>query len=257
MAVRTELSLHMIKRAEKAQRFATDPDRVDELAASIKQIGLMNPITVRQKGDDYEIVAGDTRYQACERAGLAIVPVTIVEGNEEDVGAMTFAENFFRTNLTPIEQAVAIGQAYESGAMTIEQIGKAFGHSKDWVARQISITHWPEDCIEAIHLGKISVAASSNLAQIDNDRYRQFLLSRAVADGASARATAAWLQAWRANQRPEQAVEAEPVPAGQPSVPMSPQSPCLACSAVFPMDALSYVPFCVDCIQAVRQAAKQ
>ena len=251
------LALSKLRVPDREQRFASDPERINDLAASITRVGLLNPITVSVDGDGYVIVAGCTRFRACEKAGLSEVPVVVVEADEADRGAMTFAENFFRQNLSPVEQAVAIGEAYQSGAMSIEQIGRAFGHSKDWVTRQIAITQWPDDCLMAIHNGELSVSSASNLAQINDDRYRAFLLSRAVADGASARATAAWLSAWRANRRPEEAVASEPAGPGQPMVPMSPQSPCLMCSKVFPMDALSYVPFCAGCIGRVRSTPAQ
>jgi len=106
--------------------------------------------------------------------------------------------------------------------------------------------------LEAIHNGKISVTAASNLACVEDDVYREFLVRQAVENGATARATAAWLQAWRSMVPASEAITREPVPAGPGVTPAVPQAPCIVCANVFRTDELSHVPVCVHCIRTIR-----
>ena len=138
--------------------------------------------------------------------------------------------------------------------MSIEQMAAGFGRSGDWVRRQIGICGWPEDVLEGVHTGKLSIAAASNLAVITEDHYRRMLVGQAVENGATARTTAAWLQAWRAMLPLEVAVEQPPVDGGQAVVPMVPQGPCLVCHNVYRVDELSHVPVCMHCVKVISQA---
>jgi len=117
----------------------------------------------------------------------------------------------------------------------------------------IAIAGWQADVLEAIHECKLSVSAASNLAVVTDDSYRIFLVRNAVEQGATARTTASWLQAWRAMQPQEEAITSEPAPAGPVSVPMVPQAPCLCCAQMFKVNEMSHVPVCGACIQIIRQ----
>jgi len=111
---------------------------------------------------------------------------------------------------------------------------------------------WSADVLDAVHNGVISVSAAANLAEVAEDSYRAFLLRSAVDNGATARTTAAWLQAYRASQPPEEALTAEPAAGRQPAQPLIPQVPCFACGQVFRQDSVSHLPLCGGCITAIR-----
>jgi len=129
--------------------------------------------------------------------------------------------------------------------------------SENWVRAQLSLLAWPADVLEVIHNGKISVSAASNLALITDSAYRGFLLRNAVEQGATARTTAAWLQAWRAALPQEQALEQPPVSGPAPVTPALPQAPCIVCNEMFRTDGLAMVMVCTSCINAIRASAVQ
>ena len=247
-----KIKISVIKVGEHEQRESIDDEEFNELCKSIGRVGLLSPIILAYDGDDYTLVAGHRRLAACSRLGFYEIDSLVRESDKPVDAEITFAENFHRKNLSPIEQAAAIDDCYKTGTMKISEIAKVFHRSENWVSAQIGMTSWPADILEAIHLGVLSVAAASNLAVIDDESYRAFLLRNAAEGGATARTTSAWLQAYRNSKPPEAALE-EPIgPAGETVTPMVPQAPCLCCSQVYRTDQLSHVPICQGCIQAIR-----
>lgn len=248
-----QLPITEIQVGEHAQRIdAEDPDTI-ELAASIKRIGIINPLVVSNDDGVIRLIAGHRRIVAARMAGLTHVPC-FVRASEKNVDAeISFAENFFRKDLSPIELACALKDCLANERMTIQGLAAGFHRSEHWVNSMIAIADWPGDVQEAIHNEKISVSAGGNLACVTEPTYRAFLIKNAVEHGATARTTAAWLQAWRAMQPPEEAITAEPVPPGAPQVPMVPQAPCLCCAQQFPVNMMSHVPVCGQCIPIIRE----
>jgi len=237
---------------EHSQRFSFDEDEMSGLVGSVKRIGIRNPIGVKRHGDDYVIVDGHRRFEAAKRALLETVPCIIREGTEEQLCEVTFAENFFRADLSPVELAVAISTEDASGRMNIEQLAAGFRRSKDWVTRQIGITHWPEDVLEAMHQDGLSVSAAANIAQVTEYDYRKFLLRSAVEGGATARTTAGWLQQWRVLAPGEAMAVVEETGTAEPLRPQPPQGPCIMCGEVQRLDAMSHCPMCPTCIREIH-----
>lgn len=246
------IPLEKIEAGEYAQRVDSEDEGIGELAASIRRLGLLVPIVVLRHGDTFVLVAGHRRVMAAKDAGLKVVPAVVRESGGSEAKEVSFAENLFRKDLSPVELAAAITDAYQTETLTIDQLAEGLHRSAHWVQAQISLVSWPADVLEAIHNGKLSVAAASNLALVHDDIYRGFLVRQAVENGATARATAAWLQAWRSMAPPEEAVTREPVPAGERATPAVPQAPCIVCGNVFRTDELSHVPVCVRCIHTIR-----
>lgn len=248
------IELHLIDVGPNPHRFSQDSPEDVDLAADIKANGLLQPLIVRPVQDRYELLAGHRRLAALQSLH-ARQALCCVRSCEEDEGEqVTFAENFFRKDLTPLELAVAIARAYKSGKLTVEQLAIGFKKSPDWVRRQVAITAWPEDVLDIIHRGAVSIAAAANLALVEEPAYREFLCRQAAENGATARTTAAWLQAWRAMLPPKEAIHSAPVPAGSGVLPMIPQAPCLCCGTAFRTDELIHVPVCRACMRVLREA---
>ncbi len=248
-----EIPIEEIRCAEHSQRIEMNEEKLLELMGNIRVEGLLQPLSVKKDGDGYVLVWGHRRLEALKRLGRRHVPAIIVEGDEASLRSKTFAENFFSENLTPVELAVAITDEYKSGRMTVERMAAAFGRSPDWVRRQIALCGWPQSVLEAIHGGGLSIAAGSNLALITEEFYRDSLVRQAVENGATARTTAAWLQAWRSMMPLADAVEQDPVDGEKPPMPMVPQAPCLSCHTVYRTDELSHVPLCRHCIKVIAE----
>ena len=246
------IEMEKIKSGENLGRLDFDDDEIDDLAVSIGRIGLINPIIVREKDENFEIIAGHRRYVAAQKCGLEKIPCYVHEGKETDATEITIAENLFRTDLTPVETACMVNDIINNNIMDLDQVAAAMHRSRRWVASQIDLLAWPDDVLEIIHKGKLSVSAAANLALVEDQSYREFLTRNAVDSGATARTTAAWLQAWRSMAPPEEAVVAAPLPGGSAVMPAVPQAPCLCCGDIKRTDALATVLMCPQCIGVIR-----
>jgi len=247
-----QIPLSRIEVGEHDKRIEKTDEGIDGLAASIRKVGILEPIIVSKRDDKYMLIAGHRRLQAAKMAGLDNVPVVLRVGTIAEEVEVRFAENFFRKDLTPVELACSLKDCLKQEKMTVHELAAGFHRSEHWVNSMVAIADWPDDVQEAIHNEKISVSAAGNLACVTEDTYRGFLVSNAVEQGATARTTAAWLQAWRTMQSPEEAITAEPVPPGAPAIPLVPQAPCLCCAQQFPVNMMSHVPVCGACIQLLR-----
>lgn len=249
-----EIPIEKIRVGEHEQRIEKEDQEIGALAASIARLGVLNPIIVVEDGDKVVVLAGHRRLVAAGLCGKDRVPCIVRRSEEAVDSEVTFAENYFRKDLSPVELAGALKDCIDQAVMTVKELAAGFHRSEHWVHSMIAIAGWPSDVQEAIHVKAISVSAASNLALVTDSTYRDFLLRNAAESGATARTTAAWLQAWRAFQPPEEAITQPPVAVGAAQVPLVPQAPCLSCGVQHPVNEMSHVPMCGGCIQVIRKA---
>lgn len=252
-----QIPIEKLKTGAHALRLEVDNDGLDDLVSSIRRIGVIVPLLVRSEGDSFVVIAGHRRLAAATRAGLQEVPCCVRAAAEAVTAELSIAENLFRADLTPVEQASAIKDILDQKVMDVDEVARMVHRTPTWVRAQLSLLVWPSDVLEAIHNGKISVSAASNLALVNDDVYRAFLLSSAVENGATARTTAAWLQAWRAALPPEQALEQQPVEGRRLISPALPQAPCIVCEQLYRTDALVMVMVCSSCVNSIRGVCVQ
>lgn len=211
---------------ENPLRLEGENKGIVELAESISRIGLINPLVVVPENGRYSLIAGHRRFAACRRAGLKEVQIRIIEGERQEVCEIALAENLFRKDLSPVEMAVAVVALIKEGGMDREQVANICHRSTAWVQEQEEIVSWPPDVQHAIHEGRLSVSAASNLALIEDDAHRSFLLREAKKSGATARTTAVWLHDWRSSASLPASTRSEslPVPVGVRSLALRPDA---------------------------------
>jgi len=246
-----------IEAGPNAVRIEDADETLHELAASIREVGLINAIGVEERDGQLVVVHGHRRYAACKMAGVAEIPIVRLQGERSDLMRMIFDENYHRKDPSPIEQAKAIAERLEAGDITEEQVAHTFNRSVQWVRDQVKILSWPMDVLEAVHTGQLNRAAGAALAQITDEAYRVFLVRNAVEGGASGRTCEAWLAGWRASVPPSEAIELEPEQ-NRPGAPApTPMAPCLCCGEPSTYDRLSNVLVCVDCVRVIGQMVRR
>src|SRR5690348_7556943 len=131
-------------------------EQLEELAASIKERGVIQPIVVREVAGGYEIVAGERRWRASQRAGLHEVPIAIVDAT--DVQSLEFAiiENVQRADLNPIEEAAGYVALMEQCNHTQEQVAQIVGKSRPYVANMVRLMKLPDPVKNLVRQGKLS-----------------------------------------------------------------------------------------------------
>jgi ParB family chromosome partitioning protein len=160
-------------------RTAMDDERIGELADSIRAHGIIQPIVVRKAANGYEIVAGERRWRAAQRAGLLKVPVAVRDIPDERLLAAALIENIQRENLNPIEEAHAYRRLADDLHLTQEQIAESVGKDRSSIANYIRLLKLPPEVRENIAAGTLSMGHARALAGVP-DEARQLTLARDV-----------------------------------------------------------------------------
>jgi len=248
-----EISVAKIKVGKYDLRLEKKDEEIADLAASIKRIGLIEPLVVSQKAGTYQLIAGHRRFRAAKEARLKKVPCVIEARKSAVQSEVAIAENFFRKDMSPIEMAAMITEYRKKMKISVQDIAKILHKTRQWVEGVLVMEDWPNDVQLAVHKGQLSVSAAGNLANIGDKTYRLFLLRNAIEQGATARTTAAWLQEYDSRQPMEKAIERGPAEAVATPTQKVPQAPCFCCDQMFRINEMSHVPVCGECIQTIRQ----
>jgi len=148
--------LAAITRNPMQPRGELDPDALAELAASIREHGLIQPLVVTQQGPErYQLIAGERRWQAAKAAGLATVPVIVKEATPQQVLELALVENIQRADLNPLEEAAAYRQLVEEFGLTQEQVAEQVGKSRVAVTNTLRLLRLPVEVQQALTDGTI------------------------------------------------------------------------------------------------------
>lgn len=177
----------LIDEPKMAMRTGMDRDSLDELAQSIKQTGLINPITVRKKGERYEVVAGHRRLAACRIAGVVDISCVVKELADSDVFNIMAQENLFRSDVDPVDEAIFVGRLTNEMGMTIDEIAQKTNRSVAWVNERLDILDYPDYMIASIKEGRLKLGVAKNLGAIKSDVYKKMYVDQAVNFGMSVR----------------------------------------------------------------------
>lgn len=149
-------------------RTQMNPEALEDLAASIRAQGLMQPVLVRPIGDDrYEIVAGERRWRASELAGLAEIPALVREIPDESALAMALIENIQRENLNPLEEAIGIQRLIDEFGMTHEVAAEAVGKSRTTVTNLLRLLNLTEPVRDMLMEGQLDMGHARALLSLD------------------------------------------------------------------------------------------
>lgn len=166
-----------------------DETALAELSDSIKSNGILQPILVRKKGQKYEIVAGERRYQAAKLAGLKEVPVIIREVDDTEVFQLALIENLQRSDLGPIEEAQGYKQLIDQKALTQEQLAKVLSKSRSAVANTLRLLDLPEEVQELMGEGKITAGHARAILAVPSEEGRIKLAHKVADENLSVRQT--------------------------------------------------------------------
>jgi ParB family chromosome partitioning protein len=175
-------------------RARVDDARLDELARSIRSNGVIQPIVVRRSGDQFEIIAGERRWRAAQRAGLLRVPVVVrdvVAGQERSVLEMALIENIQRENLNPIDEALAYRRLVEQFNLTQEEVAAAVGKDRASVANFLRLLKLPEEVRREVAAGSLSMGHARALLALPTDTDQRRTAQDVITRGLSVRETEA------------------------------------------------------------------
>jgi len=143
-------------------------EELEGLADSIKQYGIIQPLTVRHKGERYELISGERRWRAAQKAGLTQVPVYLRDSTDSEVRVMALIENIQREDLNPIEIAECYKQIVDEVGLTHDELAQKIGKSRAQVTNQLRLLILPEELRDAVRRGGISLGHAKVLLGVDD-----------------------------------------------------------------------------------------
>lgn len=185
-------------------RRSFDQENLRELAASIKEKGVLQPVTVREKGEIFELVAGERRWRAAQVAGLSEIPAVVRELSDREVMEIALIENLQREDLNPIEEAEAYQVLMREFQLTQEEVAKAVGKGRPTVANRLRLLRLPEAVRGWVAGGQLSAGHAKILVMMDEERAIE-LARRCVERGWSVRQLEEFLQDASAKPRRQKA----------------------------------------------------
>jgi ParB family chromosome partitioning protein len=164
-----------------------DQDKLKELAESIREHGVFQPIIVRKAIDGYELIAGERRLRASKLAGKEDIPAIVVEFSDKEMMEISLLENIQREDLNAVEEAAAYSQLIEKIGYTQEELAKHIGKSRTHITNMLRLLRLPDDIKEKVRSGKLSYGQARTLLAAEDEEKMHELAERAVREGLSVR----------------------------------------------------------------------
>ena len=181
------LDINRIKPNLNQPRKNFDEEKIRELADSILEHGLIQPIVVRRREQGYEIVAGERRYRAAREAKLKTIPCLIRELSDEQNMLLAIIENVQREDLNPIEEAFAINQMIDTYGLTQEQVSKSISKSRPYITNSLRLLRLPEQVRNMVAEGVLTAGHARAILSAEGEENRVRLAKRAQDEGLSVR----------------------------------------------------------------------
>jgi len=183
-----EVAVGSITPNPRQPRRTFDEEALEELSASITEVGLLQPVVVRKLGEGkYELVMGERRWRASQRAGLEFIPAIVRETPDTDMLRDALLENLHRQQLDPLEEAAAYQQLLDDFGATHEQLAQKVGRSRPHISNTLRLLNLPPAVQKRVAAGVLSAGHARALLSLDDSQAQERLAQRIVAEGLSVR----------------------------------------------------------------------
>jgi ParB family chromosome partitioning protein len=183
-----ELPIARLRPNPRQPRDHFDEEALASLAASIRELGVLQPVLVRPVGDDFELVAGERRWRAAKRAGLQTIPALVRTTTDDASLEQALVENLHREDLNPLEEAAAYQQLIEDFGLTHEELAARMGRSRAAISNTLRLFQLPAGIQRLVAEGQLSAGHARALLATPDRAFQESLAKRAVAEGWSVRA---------------------------------------------------------------------
>jgi ParB family chromosome partitioning protein len=255
-AERMELiDMRMIDRPVKIARETIDPERVRELAESIRESGLQQPIKVRPVNGRFEIVFGDRRYLAHKLLELKTIKAIVTEMDDQETVVIRGIENLQRENLSPSEEAATYMALKSEGGLGVMAIAKRTGKSPQTIKRYLDFGGYPEEVRRAVDQKKITLNVLELLREIEDPDAFKYHFEMAAANGVTTAVARLWVDDYlKAKAGTYYSDIGALPPGGTESAPRPVYMTCECCLGAVEMKDVRSVVVCIPCLKKVRHA---
>lgn len=198
-----ELPTARLVEPAKPSRSSMDDEKMDDLVASIRSIGVIQPLSVARVGDDFEVIAGHRRFIASQRAGLAVVPCIVYPSKEAALLAVQHAENRIREEQTPADEALWYAELLETiDGGDVDVLCGLVNEKRGRVEARLNLLRGDDQIFKALEASKIGVGVAEQLNRCTDLQHRRMLLHQAVHGGATVAVVSGWIAEWKAIHQP-------------------------------------------------------
>jgi len=184
-----ELPLDSIEPNPRQPREVFDPDALAELVASIRAVGVLQPVVVRETAPGrYQLIMGERRWRACQEADLSVIPAIVRETSDDAMLRDALLENLHRQQLNPLEEAAAYQQLLDEFGATHEELAERVGRSRSHVSNTLRLMHLAPAVQRRVAAGVLTAGHARALLALDDHEAQDRLAARIVAEGLSVRA---------------------------------------------------------------------
>ena len=183
------VDINSIKPNRNQPRKTFNPDRIEELANSIEEHGIIQPLIVRKIHDGYEIVAGERRWRAARSAKLKKVPCIVRNFSDEENMLIAIIENMQREDLNPIEEAEGLNQMIKTYGLTQDEVSKSVSKSRPYITNSLRLLKLPEEIRELVSEGKLTTGHARAIINVDSKKKQAEICRKILDEGLSVRET--------------------------------------------------------------------
>ncbi|HEV8367384.1 MAG TPA: ParB/RepB/Spo0J family partition protein [Pyrinomonadaceae bacterium] len=186
-----EIDLDSIDSSPEQPRARFDEAALERLANSIQEHGVVQPVIVRRRGLRYELIAGERRWRAAQKAGLRKIPVVVREVQDHELLEIALTENVQREDLNPIEEALAYQKLIERVGLTQEAVAIKFGRDRSYITNYLRLLRLPNDVQRLVEEGRLSTGHARTVLGLPHEDQQRRAARQVIEKGLSVRATEA------------------------------------------------------------------
>ncbi len=188
-----KISLDLIDDPQVAMRSDTDDDSINELMSDMREVGLIQPITIRPRGGRYEIIAGHRRTRAAQLLGWSEIEAKIVDVDDDTAFTMRVIENISRKDVDPVDEACFIGEIMSKHKKSVDDMAHLLKRSRTWVEQRLDVFGMPAYLQEHLKYKKISLGVALSLNKILDEKDKRYYSDYAATQGAGIAAANRWV----------------------------------------------------------------
>ena len=186
-----EVDVDLIDPGSEQPRTRFDEEALERLTVSIKEHGVVQPVLVRRRGNRFELIAGERRWRAAQKAGISKIPVVVRDVADADLLEIALTENVQREDLNPIEEAQAYQKLIERVGLTQEALGARFGRDRSYITNYLRLLRLPEDVQHLVEEGRLSTGHARTVLGLPHHDQQRRAARHVIEKGLSVRATEA------------------------------------------------------------------
>ena len=247
------LPLGLIDPPRHPLRESAESEGIDELAESMRAVGLLQPITVVEHEGRFEVLVGHRRFLASKYLGWTEIPAMVVAGDGPSWVSVRAVENLQRRDFRFAEEVGMVVGLYDALGQDVDLVAETLCRGRGWVDDRLLSQLWPSEFHQAVAAKELTLGAAKELMAITDEHDRMFYFGHATASGASVMLVRSWRQAWQLSRVCQDPTSIGNAAAESGPAPLPAQLPCFFCDVGVDVEGIAHLRFCPSCAIVVAE----